>query len=334
VLLAILVSVLFVVPSALGGSAGGLDPWASDVLHRSTPAPDVRTEHSASTDGPLDPVDAPRPAAQRHPDGRADGAFGGSELHERHSATCRRALRRNRLCRARDEVQLARRRNRRRRSGRLDAAAGNGACNPQAAQRLGRAYLALARSVQIAPPAPRAPAAACPLTETQAPDLEFRSANEALELEKSGVSYQHVPPGYRLPYGHAHKKQEDVYVVLRGSGRMTVDDEIVELKEGTRLGTRTDPAKRTRLIATLFDRVVAGRRHDRRRQTARTFLPTSRLWTNSRNLGLSSGVSRAGATGLEPALYPHDPRTNDEVNADQARTDQISRSRIRTSVSS
>jgi uncharacterized cupin superfamily protein len=66
------------------------------------------------------------------------------------------------------------------------------------------------------------------------------------------VSYQHVPPGYRLPYGHAHKKQEDVYVVLRGSGRMTVDDEIVELKEGTRLGTRTDPAKRTRLIATLF----------------------------------------------------------------------------------
>ncbi len=64
-----------------------------------------------------------------------------------------------------------------------------------------------------------------------APDLEFRLATEALELERSGLSYQRVPPGYRFPYGHTHRKQEEVYVVLRGSGRMKVDDEIVELKE-------------------------------------------------------------------------------------------------------
>ena len=41
---------------------------------------------------------------------------------------------------------------------------------------------------------------------------------EALELEQSGLGYQHVPPGYRFPYGHTHKKQEEVYVILRGSG--------------------------------------------------------------------------------------------------------------------
>jgi len=64
-----------------------------------------------------------------------------------------------------------------------------------------------------------------------APDLEFRSATAPLELEKSGLSYQRVPPGYRFPYGHTHKKQEEVYVVVRGSGRMKVDDEIVELRE-------------------------------------------------------------------------------------------------------
>jgi hypothetical protein len=51
-----------------------------------------------------------------------------------------------------------------------------------------------------------------------APDLEFRLATDALELEKSGLSYQRVPPGYRFPYGHTHKKQEEVYVVVRGSG--------------------------------------------------------------------------------------------------------------------
>ena len=64
-----------------------------------------------------------------------------------------------------------------------------------------------------------------------APDLEFRAATKALGLEKSALSYQRVPPGYRFPYGHTHKKQEEVYVVLRGSGRMKLDDEIVELEE-------------------------------------------------------------------------------------------------------
>ena len=64
-----------------------------------------------------------------------------------------------------------------------------------------------------------------------APDLEFRLASKALELEQSGLSYQRVPPGYRFPYGHTHRKQEEVYVVVRGSGRMKLDDEIVEVKE-------------------------------------------------------------------------------------------------------
>ena len=64
-----------------------------------------------------------------------------------------------------------------------------------------------------------------------APDLEFRSASQALGLEQSALSYQRVPPDYRFPYGHTHKTQEEVYVIVRGSGRMKLDDEIVELRE-------------------------------------------------------------------------------------------------------
>src|SRR3954447_8069806 len=64
-----------------------------------------------------------------------------------------------------------------------------------------------------------------------APDLEFRAATKALELEKGALSYQRVPPGYRFPYGHTHETQEEVYVVVRGSGRMKLDDDIVELAE-------------------------------------------------------------------------------------------------------
>lgn len=63
-----------------------------------------------------------------------------------------------------------------------------------------------------------------------APDLEFRWATEALGLQESGLGYQRLPPGCRFPYGHTHRRQEEVYVVLRGSGRMKLDEEIVELR--------------------------------------------------------------------------------------------------------
>ncbi len=62
-----------------------------------------------------------------------------------------------------------------------------------------------------------------------APGLEFRVAGEALELEQSGLSYQRIPPDYRFPYGHTHKEQEEIFVVVGGSGRMKLDDEIVEV---------------------------------------------------------------------------------------------------------
>jgi mannose-6-phosphate isomerase-like protein (cupin superfamily) len=64
-----------------------------------------------------------------------------------------------------------------------------------------------------------------------APDLEFRAATKLLGLERSGLTYQRIPPDRRFPYGHTHKTQEEVYVVVRGGGRMKVDDEIVDLKE-------------------------------------------------------------------------------------------------------
>ncbi|MBS1863906.1 MAG: cupin domain-containing protein [Actinobacteria bacterium] len=63
------------------------------------------------------------------------------------------------------------------------------------------------------------------------PGLEFRAATKALGLERSGLTWQRVPPDYRFPYGHTHETQEEVYVVVRGSGRMAIDDEVIELAE-------------------------------------------------------------------------------------------------------
>lgn len=63
------------------------------------------------------------------------------------------------------------------------------------------------------------------------PELEFRAATKPLGLEHGALGYQRLPAGYRFPYGHTHSRQEEVYVVVRGGGRMKLDDEIVELRE-------------------------------------------------------------------------------------------------------
>jgi mannose-6-phosphate isomerase-like protein (cupin superfamily) len=59
--------------------------------------------------------------------------------------------------------------------------------------------------------------------------LESRFARRNLELENSGLSYFRLDPGFRTPFGHTHTEQEEVYVVVSGSARVAVGDEIVEL---------------------------------------------------------------------------------------------------------
>jgi mannose-6-phosphate isomerase-like protein (cupin superfamily) len=45
------------------------------------------------------------------------------------------------------------------------------------------------------------------------------------------VSYFRYGPGIRSPSGHRHREQEEVYIVVGGSGRIRLDDEIVELRQ-------------------------------------------------------------------------------------------------------
>jgi mannose-6-phosphate isomerase-like protein (cupin superfamily) len=63
------------------------------------------------------------------------------------------------------------------------------------------------------------------------PNLEARFARDPLGSESSGVSYQRVGPNFRIPFGHKHGQQEEIYVVVSGSGRIKLDDDVVELKQ-------------------------------------------------------------------------------------------------------
>jgi hypothetical protein len=60
--------------------------------------------------------------------------------------------------------------------------------------------------------------------------MEAHFARNALDCERSGLSYQKLGPGFRVPFGHSHAEQEEVYVVLSGSGRARLDDEFVDLE--------------------------------------------------------------------------------------------------------
>lgn len=62
-------------------------------------------------------------------------------------------------------------------------------------------------------------------------ELEGRFARHELEGETLGLSLMTLAPGFRIPFGHKHEGQEEVYVVVRGSGRVKVGDEVVELAE-------------------------------------------------------------------------------------------------------
>ena len=58
---------------------------------------------------------------------------------------------------------------------------------------------------------------------------EARFARRDLAAEQTGLTHLVVKPGQREAFAHRHRDAEEVYVVLSGSGRVKLDDEIVDL---------------------------------------------------------------------------------------------------------
>jgi mannose-6-phosphate isomerase-like protein (cupin superfamily) len=59
---------------------------------------------------------------------------------------------------------------------------------------------------------------------------EARFASDELDAADTGVSYHRVMPGHRQAFAHRHDTAEEVYVVLAGTGRMKLDDDIIDVK--------------------------------------------------------------------------------------------------------
>ncbi len=72
-------------------------------------------------------------------------------------------------------------------------------------------------------------------TKDSAPQFGFAELGEAhfpreeLDAETTGLAYHVLRPGRRQAFGHRHENAEEVCVVLEGSGRIRLDDEIREI---------------------------------------------------------------------------------------------------------
>jgi quercetin dioxygenase-like cupin family protein len=61
--------------------------------------------------------------------------------------------------------------------------------------------------------------------------LEGRFGRKHLGSRDLGVSHWRYAPGLRTGNGHKHEVQEEAYVVVAGSGRIRLDDEIKDLRQ-------------------------------------------------------------------------------------------------------
>ena len=64
----------------------------------------------------------------------------------------------------------------------------------------------------------------------RAPGVQGRFARKHLDSRDLGVSHFRYATNVRSPAAHSHREQEEAYVVVAGSGRMLLDEEVHDLR--------------------------------------------------------------------------------------------------------
>jgi quercetin dioxygenase-like cupin family protein len=61
--------------------------------------------------------------------------------------------------------------------------------------------------------------------------MEGRFSRKAVGARDIGVSHWRFAPNTRNPVSHSHREQEEAYVVVAGSGRVRLDDEVRDVRQ-------------------------------------------------------------------------------------------------------
>jgi mannose-6-phosphate isomerase-like protein (cupin superfamily) len=91
---------------------------------------------------------------------------------------------------------------------------------------------------------------------------EARFAKDDLEAERTGVSHLRLKADQRSPFGHKHENAEEVYVVLSGSGRMKLDDEIIEVEALDAIRVAPEVTRAFEAGSDGLEVLAVGARHD------------------------------------------------------------------------
>ena len=65
----------------------------------------------------------------------------------------------------------------------------------------------------------------------RAPGIEGRFGRKHLDSRDLGISHFRYAANLRSPMAHSHREQEEAYVVVAGSGRILLDDEVHDLRQ-------------------------------------------------------------------------------------------------------
>ena len=57
--------------------------------------------------------------------------------------------------------------------------------------------------------------------------------HDLLDLTSCEISVSSMPAGIKLPFNHKHIQNEEIYIFLKGEGTMTLDNEVIKVKEGS-----------------------------------------------------------------------------------------------------
>lgn len=71
-------------------------------------------------------------------------------------------------------------------------------------------------------------------------DAGRQELHDQLNLTSAEISINTLPAGASVPFVHAHKRNEEIYLILDGKGALYIDGEEFEVKAGDVL--RIDPA--------------------------------------------------------------------------------------------
>jgi mannose-6-phosphate isomerase-like protein (cupin superfamily) len=61
--------------------------------------------------------------------------------------------------------------------------------------------------------------------------MDVRFPRRMLGCTMAGIGVEKLPAGVRTPFGHTHTRQEEIYVIAEGSGRIKLDDEVRDLRQ-------------------------------------------------------------------------------------------------------